>query len=600
MEPYFRENTVHFIHELYNFARSPYDLYGYDNNVQYSQDYNLALHMPETDSQQQQQGMRTRSNVAGSSRSAGASTSAGYTSTLWSASNPNTSHHNDAVVNVLSSSSSSLSGSDEEAASNRSPASTAAVGVVRRENVSVIQTNPATASTSTASHPLQQPATQIKTEQQRVESVIRTAGEPSVKIELSDTDTDECQFVLERKPPHLRTPEYVSLNSEEDSDVVFVNQSTDGPVMPSKELPRHLQPIQGTASLSPSSRLSLMEDIRHLPTFMPYMYGMDAAEPGPSTATGIIGMAGPSSAGAPPGPVDLKHSQNASKLNLKHEDPMLAGPSSSFAGVGAQRRKRKSQRRQPQGSGGGSGMLNWSSSEDDNEGYAAEDIHGGPSGNARRRRIAPPTSYAASSTADTESSHDEYKASSSSRVKAVPKKKPQTPNKSLRKLSQRRSRGSGKMKKEALRAMRFREEQERLKVQQEQEKEKEKEKAVVQQEEEDKNTTETSNSSSESSSSSNSSNNSGTDEEINVRDETVTQHQRPPYEQPQNQMEDIQVDGQQSKSSSSRNEDDEEEDEDDEDLASNQGSVATSASQRTTSMGSDSEEIDVQNDEFDN
>lgn len=52
----------------------------------------------------------------------------------------------------------------------------------------------------------------------RLESVIKSA--PAI-----DTDSDECQFVQAIKPPHLRTPEYVSLNSEdEDSDVVFVNE----------------------------------------------------------------------------------------------------------------------------------------------------------------------------------------------------------------------------------------------------------------------------------------------------------------------------------------------------------------------------------------
>lgn len=52
---------------------------------------------------------------------------------------------------------------------------------------------------------------------------------------LSDTDSSECEFVLERKPPHLRTPEMVSLNSESDSDVVFVNEEKTTP--PKREIP---------------------------------------------------------------------------------------------------------------------------------------------------------------------------------------------------------------------------------------------------------------------------------------------------------------------------------------------------------------------------
>lgn len=41
---------------------------------------------------------------------------------------------------------------------------------------------------------------------------------------IDESDSDEVQFVCARKPPHLRTPEYVELNSESDSDVVFVNE----------------------------------------------------------------------------------------------------------------------------------------------------------------------------------------------------------------------------------------------------------------------------------------------------------------------------------------------------------------------------------------
>lgn len=41
---------------------------------------------------------------------------------------------------------------------------------------------------------------------------------------IEESDSDECLFVCAKKPPHLRTPEYVELNSESDSDVVFVNE----------------------------------------------------------------------------------------------------------------------------------------------------------------------------------------------------------------------------------------------------------------------------------------------------------------------------------------------------------------------------------------
>jgi len=55
----------------------------------------------------------------------------------------------------------------------------------------------------------------------------------SAHIELqsssSSGDEDECVFVLELKPPHLRTPEQVSLDSNSDSDVVFVNEQNEAP-----------------------------------------------------------------------------------------------------------------------------------------------------------------------------------------------------------------------------------------------------------------------------------------------------------------------------------------------------------------------------------
>jgi E3 ubiquitin-protein ligase Topors len=35
LQQYTAENTEHFIHEFYQFARSPYDMYGFDENAQY-------------------------------------------------------------------------------------------------------------------------------------------------------------------------------------------------------------------------------------------------------------------------------------------------------------------------------------------------------------------------------------------------------------------------------------------------------------------------------------------------------------------------------------------------------------------------------------
>lgn len=35
IRPYFGDYAIHFVHELYNYANSPYDLVGYDRNVRY-------------------------------------------------------------------------------------------------------------------------------------------------------------------------------------------------------------------------------------------------------------------------------------------------------------------------------------------------------------------------------------------------------------------------------------------------------------------------------------------------------------------------------------------------------------------------------------
>jgi E3 ubiquitin-protein ligase Topors len=52
------------------------------------------------------------------------------------------------------------------------------------------------------------------------------AASSEVVVESSDS---ECQFVLALKPPHLRTPEQVSLDSASDSDVVYIPEDPKPP-----------------------------------------------------------------------------------------------------------------------------------------------------------------------------------------------------------------------------------------------------------------------------------------------------------------------------------------------------------------------------------
>lgn len=60
----------------------------------------------------------------------------------------------------------------------------------------------------------------------KVEPNTQTTPQQEIINADSDSDSDECLFVCAKKPPHLRTPEYVELNSDSDSDVVFVSSVT--------------------------------------------------------------------------------------------------------------------------------------------------------------------------------------------------------------------------------------------------------------------------------------------------------------------------------------------------------------------------------------
>lgn len=59
-----------------------------------------------------------------------------------------------------------------------------------------------------------------------------TQSAPEVIDADNGSDSDECLFVCAKKPPHLRTPEYVELNSDSDSDCVFVSSETCQAPMP--------------------------------------------------------------------------------------------------------------------------------------------------------------------------------------------------------------------------------------------------------------------------------------------------------------------------------------------------------------------------------
>lgn len=156
IQPFFTRHTSHFLHELINFARSPFDIIGYDRNVQYRPHfYDTEIESVSIDSDRSDPSPRLspRSDVTAEDP---------YMS--------NESQHNSHSRSVI------VFGSNGEASSSR------------------IFTTPASQ--------LFQPIT-----------------EP---VNVDTDDSDDCLFVCEQKPPHLRTPIMVELNSDEDSDVMIV------------------------------------------------------------------------------------------------------------------------------------------------------------------------------------------------------------------------------------------------------------------------------------------------------------------------------------------------------------------------------------------
>lgn len=159
---YLHEKADHFIHEFYNFAISPYDIVGYDRNVDYSS--------------------REQQNVT----------------TVEISSNESS----DGEVQVI----------DEESAGGSN-------AVIR---ISPESTTEVVLETTCA----QEESCIINDVYLNNIAEDVPAASSEVVVESSDS---ECQFVLALKPPHLRTPEQVSLDSCSDSDVVYIPNESQQP-----------------------------------------------------------------------------------------------------------------------------------------------------------------------------------------------------------------------------------------------------------------------------------------------------------------------------------------------------------------------------------
>lgn len=172
VDPYFRRRTAHFIHEIYNFARSPYDMFGYDLVVRYRrrQPGQVTIELSTSDSDNDEPVIINDVPLSNLYVA---------TSAVLSAAEAGTS-------------SAAMDGQQPPTHSNPSPPQANS----HPDIIEIIAPPPAPT----------------------------VAVAPAEPINLDSSSDDDCQFVLARKPPHLRTPEYVSLNSDSDSDVVFVQE----------------------------------------------------------------------------------------------------------------------------------------------------------------------------------------------------------------------------------------------------------------------------------------------------------------------------------------------------------------------------------------
>lgn len=208
-----RARTAHFIHELLNFARSPYDIIGYDRSVQYDPYYNNSVVVLSSSS--------SSSSGSGMSASEGeddvvrvVEPTPGPSGSLETGDGQNANSRRGRTQFTIETRS-----SDQTVIMTGSFGGSGVSGIV---SVSTSGSQPQnSAGASNNGYPdvsRMQPLTSM-VPQQPVNRL-----EDGENISLSSSDSDDCRIVGALKPPHLRTPEMVSLESDSDSDVVFVNE----------------------------------------------------------------------------------------------------------------------------------------------------------------------------------------------------------------------------------------------------------------------------------------------------------------------------------------------------------------------------------------
>lgn len=251
-------HTNHFIHELINYARSPYDMIGYDRNVQYNPIFiNDAVVVVSSSDDDDVSIVPMQPEQIASTSGGGASAQGTNENSTNNLINNNI---NNTSMIIMSTDSSDNSG-DEQNGNNHQRNIEPEITLSVDNNVACNITHNYEDSDEEIINYLQNetpsvdeilrgrqatpqiPQPQTSESINPINSTIHTNNDRSVIVRISshastsnstfpappttvpdDSDSDDCQFVCAKKPPHLRTPEFVELNSESDSDVVFVDE----------------------------------------------------------------------------------------------------------------------------------------------------------------------------------------------------------------------------------------------------------------------------------------------------------------------------------------------------------------------------------------
>ncbi|XP_017868044.1 PREDICTED: E3 ubiquitin-protein ligase Topors isoform X1 [Drosophila arizonae] len=241
LTPYLGERTNHFIHELFNFARSPYDMVGYDRVVQYSarvaEEVEVDLLDLVSGNNEGSAATATEGNGGGvgvGGGGDGAVNASAEAVSEWSrlprpstsviVTNPSATH---SFSVTMATDGSELPGiSIRRTTTSNVGSQTVAINLsMRRPANEIIEIGDDGDAEANAEVAAINDGTGQTGRRQAGASLPISAH---IELQSSDcsnsSDDDECVFVLERKPPHLRTPELVSLDSNSDSDVVFVDE----------------------------------------------------------------------------------------------------------------------------------------------------------------------------------------------------------------------------------------------------------------------------------------------------------------------------------------------------------------------------------------